>query len=183
MKSNSIRYAVAALFAATATAAQAGIVFSYEAAGVQQTTVVGAVTETFDSVGAVVITGAGYTSPTIGGTYLGGQVIGANQYGGAGGTGYYDVVGLNTSNPALLSQTLTFTAEKTYFGMWWSAGDAANVLEFYNGTTLIDTFTVGTVLSLLGPAYSANPNPPPGRNNGEKYAYLNFTGTGGTKFD
>jgi len=183
MKSKSINYAVAALLAATATAAQAGIVFSYEAAGIQQTTVVGAVTETFESAGVGAITGAGYTSATIGGTYLGGQVINANQYGGAGGSGLYDVVGLNTSNPALLSQTLTFTAQKTYFGMWWSAGDASNVLEFYNGSTLIDSFTVGSVLSLLGPAYSSNPNPPPGQNTGEKYAYLNFTGTAGTTFN
>lgn len=183
MKSKSFRYAVGALLAAAATGAQAGIVFSFEAAGVQQTTVSGAVTETFENVGVGAITGAGYTSTTIGGTYLGGQVINVNQFGGAGGTGHYDVVGLNTSNPALLSQTLTFTAAKTYFGMWWSAGDAANVLEFYNGSTLIDSFTVGSVLSLLGSAYNGNPNPPSGRNTGEKYAYLNFTGTSGTTFD
>jgi hypothetical protein len=65
--------------------------------------------------------------------------------------------------------------------MWWSAGDAANVLEFYSGSSQVASFTVGSVLSVLSSAYNSNPNG--GGNSGEKYAYLNFTGQGGTTFD
>ncbi len=158
--------------------AHAGITFSYEAAGVENTTVAGAVTETFNSAPLGVISSTYYSS-AIGGTYSSGQIIAANQYGGAGGS-QYDVTGLGNTT----SQSLTFDAAKTYFGMWWSAGDAANVLDFYSGGSLVATFNVNTVTASLSSAYKGNPDSAfLGQDAGEYFVYLNFTGTGGTTFD
>jgi hypothetical protein len=157
--------------------ANANIVFSYEAAGVENTTVAGAVTETFNSAPIGII--STYHSDTIGGTYSSGQIIAANQYGGAGGS-QYDVTGLGNTT----SQSLTFDAAKTYFGMWWSAGDAANVLEFYSGGSLVATFDVNTVTQYLTSDYLGNPDSAfLGQDPNEYFVYLNFTGTDGTTFD
>ncbi len=157
--------------------ANAGITFSYEAAGVETTTVSGASTETFDSVAAGVI--SSYYSSAIGGTYSSGEVVAADQYGGAGGS-QYDVTGLGHTT----SQSLTFTAAKTYFGMWWSAGDAANVLEFYSGGSLVDSFNVNDVTASLSSAYLGNPDASHlGQDASEYFVYLDFTGTDGTTFD
>jgi len=59
---------------------------------------------------------------------------------GRRGTGNYDVV-FGSSN------TLTIANNQTgggvhYFGMWISALDAGNQLQFYNGNTLVYTFTL-----------------------------------------
>jgi hypothetical protein len=152
--------------------AQAGIVFTIEAPGVQETTVVGASTETFNSVPLGLI--GTYFSPAIGGTYSGGQVIAADVYGGAHGTPY-DVVGLNRTR----TQILTFASPKTYFGMWWSAGDASNQLEFYDGAALLAHYAIGDIIPFLAPAYYGNPNG--GGNASEPYVYLDFTTTGASR--
>ncbi len=162
----------------SAMSVNADIVFSYEAPGVQQTTVAGAVTETFDSLTPGVI--GTYVSPTIGGTYSSGQIVLASEYGGAGGSGNYDVVGIGNTT----SQTLTFTDEKTYFGMWWSAGDAANQLQFYNSGTLVGSFKIGDIIPYLSSAYYGNPNSAfASQDPYEPFVYLNFTVTGGTLFN
>ncbi len=156
--------------------ARAGLVFTIENPGVQATTVAGASTETFDAVPLGVI--GTYVSPTIGGTYSGGQVIPHNQYGGAGGTGQYDVVGLGTT----VSQTLQFAAPKTYFGLWWSAGDASNKLDFYDpSNALLGSYVIGDIIPFLSSAYLGNPVT--GENKGEYYAYLDFTTTAGSQID
>jgi hypothetical protein len=163
----------------TAASAWAGVVLTYENPGVEQTTVVGASTETFDSVPLGPL--ANYSSAAIGGTYNGGEIVVADQYGGAGGS-QYDVVGLGQST----LETLTFTSDKTYFGLWWSAGDAANELQFKENGALVASFKVGDVVAAISgnPAYYGNPSGPfAGQNSAEPYVYLNFTGTGGTVFD
>jgi hypothetical protein len=66
--------------------------------------------------------------------------------------------------------------------MWWSAIDNQNTLRFYSGATLIQTFDSSNLPSFSA-GYYGNPNPPAGRNTGEPYAYINFTGTAGTTFD
>jgi hypothetical protein len=152
----------------------AAIIFTVENAGVQQTSVAGALTETFDARALGTI--SSFVSIN-GGTYTGGQVAAAGQYGGAGGTGRYDVVGLGTTT----TQTVAFSSDKTYFGLWWSAGDPANKLEFYDNSVLVGSFVIGSIIPFLSPAYLGNPNS--GQNASEYYAYLNFTGTGGTVFD
>lgn len=172
MKYTRLGLAVAAGIVA-ASSLQAGLIFTIENAGVQQTTVALASTEDFESVPLGEITT--YVSSAVGGTYSGGEVINANQYGGAGNTGKYDVVGLGTTT----SQTLTFDSGKTYFGLWWSAGDAANTLKFYdeNGGEL-GSYVIGSIIPYLSDAYRGNPVTK--ENMGEYYAYLNFTTTGGS---
>jgi hypothetical protein len=97
--------------------------------------------------------------------------------GGAGGGGQYDVVGLGNT----VSQTLTFASGKTYFGLWWSAGDAANTLTFYQGASVLGSYVIGDIIPSLSSAYLGNPNG--GGNPGEYYAYLNFTTTDGDLID
>jgi hypothetical protein len=151
--------------------AQAGIVFTIEGPGVQSTTVAGAITETFDSLPIAPL--AVYVSPN-GGTYSGGGVVAAGVFGGAGGVGNYDLQGAGASTP----QTLTFSSDKTYFGMWWSAGDAGNHLEFFDAADVsLGNFAIADIIPFLTPAYRGNPNG--GGNPAEYYAYLNFTATGG----
>ncbi len=113
------------------------------------------------------------------------QVNAADQYGGAGGTGNYDVV-FGTSN------TLTIANNQTgggvnYFGLYISALDAGNELQFYNGNTLVYTFTSQNLISALGScanghsgnAYCGNPSDWYA-DSGELFAFVNFTDTGGT---
>jgi hypothetical protein len=55
----------------------------------------------------------GYASAAVDGLYTGGEIIPADVFGGAGGGGRYNVVGLGRTTV----QTLQFNAGKTYFGM------------------------------------------------------------------
>lgn len=164
--------AVAALLA-TAPTTQAGLVFTIEGPGVQSTTVGGASTEDFES--APSGNSASYASPNIDGTYSPIYVDSVNVYGGAGGAGQYNLQGLGT----VASQTLTFNNPKTYFGLWWSAGDAGNQLSFYDGLSLLASYQVGDIIPHLSPGYYGNPNS--GGNTGEPYVYLNFTTTGSSR--
>jgi hypothetical protein len=162
----------------TAPSAYSQVVFTVEGAGVQSTTVAGATTETFDELtpGAL----GSYVSPV--GTFNGGAIVEANQYGGAGGTGNYFAVGAESGTT---SATLTFNSAQDYLGLWWSAGDANNTLKFYNGATLLATFTTATLIGsgYLTSAFYGNPNSDfLGRDNLEPFDYLNFTGTHGTTF-
>ncbi len=182
---NALRVLLASGLLSGASVSATTITFTYENAGVQATSVVGATTETFDS-----FTGAlnGYVSSN-GGTYTGGQVIPADVYGGAGGNGNYAVSGLQ-ADPALQVMNVTFASPKTYFGLWWSAGDVANTLEFYQGATLLNTFTVASILGSVNggaglPAtYYGNPTAPfLGEVSSEPYVYLNFTSSDAFGFD
>lgn len=65
--------------------------------------------------------------------------------------------------------------------MYWSAGDATDLLQFFNGAALVGTFNVGSIIPSLTDSYWGNPNTQ--ENPSEPYAYVNFTGTGGTTFD
>ncbi len=114
-----------------------------------------------------------------------------DEYGGAGGAGrYLRVVG----GPV----EVTLTGARRYVGFWWSAGDESNQIEFYdNNDNLLATFTTASLVALLtGPGnitaidgneyakalYYGNPNPPPDRNDGEPYGYVNLilSGTSAT---
>ena len=153
----------------------AGITFTIEGPGVQATTVPGAVTETFDSLspGPVGV----YNSPGIG-TFTGGQIVPANLYGGAGGVGNYYAVGAESGTTL---GVLTLNTPQDYVGLWWSAGDPENVLQFFDGATLVGTYNVASIVGGgLGPAYYGNPN---NRSEDpfEPFVYLNFTTTGTTQ--
>jgi len=161
-----------------AQSAYSQVVFTVEGAGVQSTTVAGATTETFNGLAP-----GGYGSfVTPIGTFSGGAIVPANLYGGAGGTGNYYAVG---SESGTTSETLTFNSAQNYLGMWWSAGDVNNTLKFFNGATLLATFTTATLIGsgYLTSAFYGNPNSDfPDQDPREPFDYLNFTGISGTTF-
>ncbi len=107
----------------------------------------------------------------------------ADEYGGAGGTGYYADV-TNSSYTITLTSTLRAagTAEGlNYFGLWVSALDAANELQFYNGNTLLYTFTPAQIINAVGACPNSNNpfcgNPTAnfsGQDPGEQFVFLNF---------
>jgi len=158
--------------------ADAALILTAEAAGVQTTSVAGVTTVPFTLIGV-----GTYTSLTTGIGSFGGPglaIVDADVFGGAGGTGHYFAVGVQSNT---LATTLTLNGPQAFFGFWWSAADPDNGVEFYSGAALIGTFNPTTALGALGAAYFGNPNPTQSGNTGEKYAYLNFIGTGGTTFN
>ncbi len=163
-----------ALTLLAATSAHAGIVFTVENAGVQQSSISGTITESFN----LLATGAlgAYTSQI--GQYGPGAVISnPNDWGGANQSRYI-AVGAQSQTT---SYTLDFGKDINFFGFNWQAGDKKNELRFFNDGNLVQAFTTSQVFSALSSAYSGNPNT--GQNTGEKYAFFNFTVTQGTVFD
>jgi len=138
------------------------IVVTYEAPGVQSSTVVASHVFNFDDLDNGTINDYFWTY----GAFSGLTINDFNVYGGAGGSGKYlsstdgFVSGLYLSSPV------------SYFGFWWSSGNSYNVVDFYNNTELICSFDT-SVLGGLSENYNGNPNLS-GANPTEKYAFLNF---------
>ena len=111
------------------------------------------------------------------------NVMAANQYGGAA-----DAASPNGSPFAVQSKggtegntpvtTMTLASPLYYFGMWWSAGDAANYLYFYSGTNLLAAMNTAYLKAEIAssPAYYGNPTPGSnsGKDSSEPFAFLNF---------
>ena len=111
-------------------------------------------------------------------------VKGADSYGGAADASNpngtkYSLQGAGTS---VLSSTLLLDTPSSYFGMWWSAGDAQNVLDFYKGDTLVSSFTTASLMEPLPGTYDGNPRNR-SINGGEPYAFINFFGDETTVWD
>lgn len=104
-------------------------------------------------------------------------------YGGAGPAGSNYAVQSQTvgGSNATPTTTITFAAEHAYFGLWWSAGDALNVLTFYSDGYLVAEFTTSTLLNMLTADYKGNPRT--NENPGQAYAFINFFGMEGTTWD
>lgn len=156
------------------SSAFAGMLFTVEAPGVQQSSLPNTIVETFDllptgSLGA-------YTS-AIGQYSKGAVVSNPNAWGGAGQTRYL-AVGAQSNT---WSYTLDFFTPQTYFGLSWQAGDHLNELRFYSGNTLIQSFNTATVFSGLPSTYNGNPHT--SQNTREKYAFINFYAAPDTFFD
>jgi len=92
------------------------------------------------------------------------------------------------------SMTLSLTTPATYFGLWWSAGDGPNTLDFFSDDTLISTFTFYSLVDALSnPTMNADGvtyntadyygNPVDGSNGGEPYAYLHVFAPEGQTFN
>jgi hypothetical protein len=156
--------AALAVAALTMPSAFGALVFTIEAPGVRVTSVPGVITENFDD---------GNANNSIG-TYSGGILMNADVWGGADGVGGYLLA--TQGNPS----NLTFNTPQSYFGMWWSAGDAANSLRFYDANdVLLASYVIGDIIPFLNASYYGNPSGTfQGGNAGEPYAYLNFTATG-----
>jgi hypothetical protein len=161
--------AVLAVLVCTAGAASAAVTVTVEAAGVENTTValssVGV--ESFDSAG-------GYSSPLstgllgdtgLTGSYDSALTYGADAYGGAGGVGRYLEVQTST--------TITLDGDLDYFGLWASALDGGNTVEFFKDGAMVGSIDL-TQYS-LGAAYYGNPSGEfAGQDAGEKFAFFNF---------
>lgn len=166
-----------AILTGASTASADTFFASYLAAGVQTPAGVTTNYETFNSQtpGTGLITpfvtnfnGSPYT-----GTYTGNLVWqAADEFGGAGGTGVYPDIFSG-------SYSVTISPSVNYFGLWFSALDLGNQLQFYNGSTLLYTFTPADFIHLVGAcpgtAFCGNPNPDfLGEDGSQQYAYLNF---------
>ncbi len=160
--------------------------------------IAGTSTEPFSQTAATYKT---LTSSAIGATFAttgtGFSILANDQY-GAGNQGNY--LGVNPANPT----TITFTSPVGYFGLLWCAVDSGNNLSLYDqNNALLGTFNSSsftqilgastTVTALNGKTYNtadyngqptgtnaATPTLANRQNNGERYAFLNFVGTGGT---
>jgi hypothetical protein len=114
------------------------------------------------------------------GTYNQTDIVGANLYGGAGGTGNYITVQPGKDGtPSGYQTTLTLANPERYFGIDWTAGDAYNELDFYSGNTLLQKFTTADVINYLKAQpsgetpYQGNPNNR-SLDTSEPFAFLNF---------
>jgi len=154
---------------------------TFEAPGVEQSTAAFSSmgVETFDGVAQ----GGGQSFSTdfgsggvITGSYSGVDVLGADQYGGAGGTGNF----ASSFSGYSLSLSTTDPSGINYFGFWLSALDSGNTVTFSRAGTALFSFTPVDVLALVGgnPAYFGNPDLG-GANGSQPYVFLNFFDTDG----
>ena len=159
--------------------ARATVIVTYaENAGAETSSLVNSSTYTFNNLSTGVHTNVEWDEV---GTFDKLNILNADQYGGAANT-KYAVEGIGS-----VSQTiLNLDHASGYFGMWWSAGDASNVLDFYSGAngtgTLLAQFTTANLLKALPKAYYGNPNTGTyaGKDAGEPFAFINFFATQGT---
>jgi hypothetical protein len=143
--------------------------------------------ETFDTLkkgwGQTLKTDFG-TSGAITGVYSNLDILGADQYGGAGGKGNYAVTFSNSGFTLDLSTSIA--GGVNYFGYWLSALDRGNLVSFYDQGKLLFTFDPASVLGGLertgnAAQYYGNPNAPfAGHNRGEPYVFVNFFNQGGS---
>lgn len=153
---------------------------SVELPGVQHTTMVleNYGVETFDAriLGAQTFTTDFATNGVIVGTFSNVDAERANLYGGADGSG-------NFASDYSGTFRLTFAQPVTYLGLWISALNSTNYLNFYNGGALVYSFNPAQLLAFVGgnQAYYGNPTANFFRQNpGEPYAFVNFTDMNGT---
>jgi hypothetical protein len=169
-------FGVAVAFAASDTAHADVISVSYLGAGVQAPTSTTNI-ESFNGItsGSNTTFTTTFAGSGITGTYAGTfNFSGANQYGGAGGSGQY----ITTPNIINSSYTLTLSSGVNFFGYWLSALDMGNQVQFYNNSTLLFTYTPQDLIAALGACttsggYCGNPNDGY-QNSAQQYAYLEF---------
>jgi len=108
----------------------------------------------------------------------------ADMYGGANNSDYA-VQSMWVGEPnEVPNSTLVLNSSSAYFGLWWSAGDANNVMSFYQGNVLEAQFTTAQVMADLPSSYNGNPNVQFKKlDYHEDFAYLNFYGSAGTSWN
>ena len=151
--------------------ASAAFTMTTSAAGVQTSAVAGVTTETFNG---FPVSNSYSLISTLNYALTGNPfaIVAADQYGGAGGVGRYFSVGDPSTQPPMpASATMTFVSPKTYLGLWLSAIDDGNKIEFFSGVTSVGLFDGNGLAASLSSTYSGVNG-----NLGEKAAYLNFTG-------
>ncbi|NQX01676.1 hypothetical protein HQ447_13545 [bacterium] len=185
------RSALLLAFIIGATASQAAsvatnynmIITTAEGAGAFNSTLSGTSVQTFDNLlginNNVVWEGVG--------TFDKLNVIAANAYGGAPSAAMpkgtpYAVEGLGK----VTTTTLRLNQSSSYFGLYWSAGDSANNLKFYDQGVLVADFTTANLMNLLPTSYNGNPitqGNNVGVNKSERYGFINFMGDDNTSWD
>lgn len=161
------------------------IITTAEGSGAFNTTLANTKVETFDNLP----TGAnrGLTWSDVG-TIDAVGVLNANVYGGAPnaeGTGAtrYAVQSTSGSLGGIGKTTLSLNTPSSYFGLYWSAGDPYNVLDFYNGNNLVAHFTTANLMNKLPSSYNGNPNSLFPGDRSEKFGFINFMGSEGTSWN
>jgi len=150
------------------------------APGIQVPTGITTYYENFDAVapsGGTLTTNFNGSSVT--GTYTGKfAILPADAFGGADGSNFISTSGTHSSYTLSLSQSVN------YFGLWFSALDAGNAINFYDGKNLVFAFSPANFVGLVGNcSTTANPycgNPNNGLDTAEQFAYLNFYDPTGT---
>lgn len=79
--------------------------------------------------------------------------------------------------------TLSLSSPSSYFGFWWSAGDASNLLTFYSGADVVAQYTTASMFNSLALNSDYYGNPLTGGNSREPYAFINFFGDEATTWD
>jgi len=126
--------------------AASSMVVTYQAAGVMSSPVLSSFTYDFNSIGTGVKSNISWTGWGGTGTFTSVKVNPVDVYGGANNSNY-------TFANDSAQTTLNLSTGVSYFGMWWSAGDSGNILDFYSGATKIFTFT-SSVLDGLSSSYN-----------------------------
>jgi len=107
-----------------------------------------------------------------------------NIYGGADNSHYIEPA--DTTPTAF---NITTDQKQKYFGFWWSAGDASNVITFLNEGEVVKTFNTQNVTDTLsglsnGTDYYCNPTPLfSDQICTEPYAFINFFFEGTEAYD
>jgi hypothetical protein len=131
------------------------------------------------------------TGGLITGVYsTGADIVAADVFGGAGGTGQYvDAIGNSSGGYTITLSTSSGVPGVNYFGYWLSALDPGNQVVFKESGTTIATLSPADVIAAIGPCsssltgpgpngYCGNPFPGFGYNN-QQYAFINFVDTTG----
>lgn len=163
-----------------APCAFASAVVSYDAPGVENTSVAGVSIYSFNnlSLNRAILPATAFA------TFNQLYVIGANEYGGASGSPYA-VVGDPTGSANVQTSFLRFARPVSYMGFWWSAADPNNIFTLYSGRDPVLTMTNQTLIDALGSCHAPNAycgNPNNGQDPGELFAYVNIWGTNGSTF-
>ena len=114
------------------------------------------------------------------GEYSNINVIGFDQYGGAGNTGQYGVSGIGQTSSYSIDFSGNTGGGINYFGYWLSALDAGNTVEFWSGGSSLGTFDPAAVLSYVSGNSDYYGNPVTGQNSAEPYVFVNFYKDTGT---
>jgi hypothetical protein len=172
----------AALLAAPQLYAQGSVIVTYaESPGQENSTLTGTQVETFNNLSLGLNNNVNWAGV---GSFNQLYIENANQYGGATDATHpngseYAVEGVGTS---VSTSVLTLDQSSGYFGMWWSAGDPSNVLDFYNNNTLVAQFTTASLLGALSSAYDGNPRNRSLDSN-EPFAFINFYASAGASWN
>lgn len=171
--------------AVLASASQAAVVVTIEAAGVQATTLYPAANtyiEDFSTRGPGTDNATGtpdlgtflsnFGGSSVSGTFMNFQLGLPSSYGGSGAL-YGGAFGSDQYGVARSNATVVLNKGVRYFGLWAAALDVNNTVELFSGATSLGSFNLVNTIGSLGAAYFGNPNN--GGDPGEAFAFVNFS--------